>query len=195
VKVGLEDYGKPGNYMGRQVDRWTKQYKASETQHIPEMERLIEWLPRTLPPQERTSIVHGDYRLDNMIFHPTEPRVTAVLDWELSTLGEPLADFTYFLMNWVNGTVSQLPDLKAHGIPTLEEAVAYYCELTGRPGLPDLDWYFAYNMFRLAGIIQGILGRVRDGTANHPDAANMGPRVIALAEGSWRFAQRAGATG
>jgi aminoglycoside phosphotransferase (APT) family kinase protein len=194
AKIGLEDYGKPGNYMGRQVDRWTKQYKASETQHIPEMERLIEWLPKTLPAQERTSIVHGDYRLDNMILHATEPRVIAVLDWELSTLGEPLADFTYFLMNWINGTISQLPDLKAHGIPTVEEAVAYYCELTGRAGLPDLNWYFAYNTFRLAGIVQGILGRVRDGTANHPDAGAMGPRVLSLAEASWGFAQKAGAT-
>jgi aminoglycoside phosphotransferase (APT) family kinase protein len=193
VKLGLEDFGKPGNYMGRQVDRWTKQYKASETQHVPEMERLIAWLPASLPPQERTSIVHGDYRLDNMIFHPTEPRVAAVLDWELSTLGEPLADFTYLLMNWINGAISTLPDVKAHGIPTIEEAVEHYCRLTGRDGLPDLDWYFAYNMFRLAGIVQGILGRVRDGTANHPDAASMGPRVIALAQSSWAYAQKAGA--
>ncbi|MFN3585455.1 phosphotransferase family protein [Phenylobacterium sp.] len=193
VKVGLADYGKPGNYMARQVDRWTKQYKASEDRHIEEMERLIEWLPRTVPTQERTSIVHGDYRLDNMIFHPTEPRVAAVLDWELSTLGEPLADFTYLLMNWVNGTISQLPDLKAHGIPTIEEAVEYYCELTGRSGLPDLNWFFSYNMFRLAGIVQGILGRVRDGTANHPDAAAMGPRVLALSQASWEFAKKAGA--
>ncbi|MDE2485896.1 MAG: phosphotransferase family protein, partial [Alphaproteobacteria bacterium] len=193
VKVGLEDYGKPGNYMGRQVDRWTKQYKASETQHIEEMERLIEWLPKTLPAQERTSVVHGDYRLDNMIFHPTEPRVIAVLDWELSTIGEPLADFTYFLMNWVNGTVSQIPDLKAHGIPTMEEAVAYYCELTNRSGLPDLNWYFSYNTFRLAGILQGIVGRVRDGTANHPDAVRQADRVEALAKASWAFARKAGA--
>jgi aminoglycoside phosphotransferase (APT) family kinase protein len=191
--IGLGDFGRPGNYMGRQVERWTKQYKASETQLIPEMERLIEWLPRTLPPQERTSIVHGDYRLDNMIFDPTEPRVAAVLDWELSTLGEPLADFTYLLMNWINGAVAQIPDLEAHGIPTIEETVARYCRLTGRPGLPDLDWYYSYNLFRLAGIIQGILGRVRDGTANHPQAAQMGPRVIALAEASWKFAQKAGA--
>ncbi|RAK57883.1 phosphotransferase family protein [Phenylobacterium deserti] len=191
--IGLEDYGKPGNYMGRQVDRWTRQYKASETQHIPEMERLIEWLPRSTPPQERTSIVHGDYRLDNMIFDPAAPRVLAVLDWELSTLGEPLADFTYLLMNWVNGPLAQVDDLPAHGIPTVEEAVAQYCQLTQRPGLPELDWYFSYNLFRLAGIIQGILGRVRDGTANHPQAHLMGPRVIALAEASWRFAQKAGA--
>jgi aminoglycoside phosphotransferase (APT) family kinase protein len=193
VALGLEDFGKPGNYMGRQVDRWTKQYKASETEHIEEIERLIEWLPRTLPPQERTSIVHGDYRLDNMILHATEPRVVAVLDWELSTLGEPLADFTYFLMNWINGSLSQIPDLKAHGVPTIEEAVDYYCELTGRPGLPDLNWYFAYNAFRLAGILQGIVGRVRDGTANHPDAAKQADRVRLLAKASWDFAQKAGA--
>jgi aminoglycoside phosphotransferase (APT) family kinase protein len=193
LKIGLEDFGKPGNYMGRQVDRWTRQYKASETENIPEIERLIDWLPKTLPPQERTTVVHGDYRLDNMIFHATEPRVVAVLDWELSTLGEPLADFTYFLMNWVNGTIAQIPDLKAHGIPTIEETVAYYCELTGRSGLPDLYWYFAYNAFRLAGILQGIVGRVRDGTANHPDAAGQADRVKLLAEASWRFAQKAGA--
>jgi aminoglycoside phosphotransferase (APT) family kinase protein len=194
VKIGLEDYGKPGNYMARQVDRWTKQYKASETQHIPEMERLIEWLPKTVPAQERTSIVHGDYRLDNMIFHPTEPRVTAVLDWELSTLGEPLADFAYLLMNWVNGSLSAVPDLSARGIPTAEEAVEYYCSLTGRSGLHDLDWFFAYNTFRLAGILQGIVGRVRDGTANSPHAAQQADRVLSLAQASWKFAQRAGAT-
>jgi aminoglycoside phosphotransferase (APT) family kinase protein len=193
--IGLGDFGRPGNYMGRQVERWTKQYKASETQLIPEMERLIEWLPATLPAQERTTVVHGDYRLDNMIFHPTEPRVTAVLDWELSTLGEPLADFTYLLMNWVNGTISTVPDLKAHGIPTVEETVDYYCSLTGRSGLHDLDWFFSYNAFRLAGILQGIVGRVRDGTANSPHAAQQADRVSMLAQASWRFAQRAGAEG
>ncbi len=193
VKIGLEDYGRPGNYMSRQVDRWTKQYKASETQSIPEVERLIDWLPRTVPEQERTSIVHGDYRLDNMIFHPTEPRVIAVLDWELGTLGEPLADFTYLLMNWVNGSISQLPDMTAHGIPTMQEAVDLYCERTGRSGLPDLNWFFAYNSFRLCGIIQGIVGRVRDGTANHPQAAQQEERVGLLAKASWAFAQKAGA--
>ncbi|MDB5423306.1 MAG: hypothetical protein JWQ29_722, partial [Phenylobacterium sp.] len=192
--IGLGEFGRPGNYMGRQVDRWTKQYKASETRLIPEMERLIEWLPATLPAQERTSVVHGDYRLDNMIFHPTEPRVTAVLDWELSTLGEPLADFTYLLMNWVNGAVSTIADPKAHGIPTMDETVEYYCSLTGRSGLHDLDWFFAYNAFRLAGILQGIVGRVRDGTANSPHAAQQETRVLSLAEASWRFAQKAGAS-
>jgi aminoglycoside phosphotransferase (APT) family kinase protein len=191
--IGLSDFGRPGNYMGRQVERWTKQYKASETQLIPEMERLIEWLPATLPAQERTSVVHGDYRLDNMIFHPTEPRVTAVLDWELSTLGEPLADFTYLLMNWVNGSISTIPDQKAHGIPTVEETVDYYCSLTGRSGLHDLDWFFSYNAFRLAGILQGIVGRVRDGTANSPHAAQQADRVVSLAQASWKFAEKAGA--
>jgi len=191
--IGLGDYGKPGNYMGRQVDRWTKQYKASETEHLPDMEKLIEWLPKSLPAQERTSIVHGDYRLDNMVIHPTEARVIAVLDWELGTLGEPLADFTYLLMNWVNGTIATLPDLKAHGIPTLDEAVAAYCERTNRSGLHDLDWFFAYNMFRLAGICQGIVGRVRDGTANSPQATAMAARVPLLAESAWKYAQKAGA--
>lgn len=191
--IGLSDYGKPGNYMGRQVDRWTKQYKASETVHIEEMEKLIEWLPRTLPAQERTSIVHGDYRLDNMVLHPTEPRVIAVLDWELSTLGEPLADFTYLLMNWVNGSIATIPDLEAHGIPSIDEYVAEYCRLTNRTALHDLDWFYAYNIFRLAGIIQGIVGRVRDGTANSPQAAAMAERVPALAKAGWKFAQKAGA--
>ncbi|MFN3523834.1 MAG: phosphotransferase [Phenylobacterium sp.] len=191
--VGLADFGKPGNYMGRQVDRWTKQYRASETIRIEEMERLIEWLPQSLPNQDRTSIVHGDYRLDNMVLHPTEPRVIAVLDWELSTLGDPLADFTYLLMNWVNGGISQIPDLKAHGIPTIEEYVAEYCRLTGRPGLPELNWFFAYNSFRLAGILQGIVGRVRDGTANSPQALANADRVPLLAKAGWAFAQKAGA--
>jgi aminoglycoside phosphotransferase (APT) family kinase protein len=191
--VGLSEFGRPGNYMGRQVDRWTKQYRASETDHIEDMEKLIAWLPSSLPPQERTSIVHGDYRLDNMVLHATEPRVIAVLDWELATLGEPLADFTYLLMNWWNGAVSTIPDLQAHGIPTLEEYVAEYCRLTGRSGLPDLNWYFAYNAFRLAGIMQGIVGRVRDGTANSPQAAANAARIPVLAAGAWECARKAGA--
>jgi aminoglycoside phosphotransferase (APT) family kinase protein len=192
--IGLADYGRPGNYMTRQVDRWTKQYKASETEHLEDMERLIAWLPASTPAQERTSIVHGDYRLDNMVLHATEPRVVAVLDWELGTLGEPLADFTYLLMNWVNGSIATLPDLAAHGIPTLDEYVAEYCRLTNRKGLHDLNWFFSYNMFRLAGICQGIVGRARDGTANSPQAAAMALRVPLLAKASWTYAQKAGAS-
>ncbi|WP_269714455.1 phosphotransferase family protein [Caulobacter sp. NIBR2454] len=196
--IGLGDYGKPGNYFTRQIDRWTKQYKASETTSIKAMDQLMEWLPATAPSDDATSIVHGDYRIDNMILHPTEPKVIAVLDWELSTLGNPLADFSYFLMSWVmpgeqRGGLSEITDLPAYGIPTVEEAVAQYCKLTGRDGLPELDWYFAYNLFRLAGICQGIVGRVRDGTAASAHAQLMEARVPLLAAGAWGFAQKAGA--
>jgi aminoglycoside phosphotransferase (APT) family kinase protein len=193
VKVGLADYGRPGNYFARQIDRWSKQYKASETETYPEMERLIEWLPKTTPTDDQTSIVHGDYRLDNMVLHATEPRVVAVLDWELSTLGNPLADFTYLLMNWIHGAIETIPDLKAHGIPTIEEYVAEYCRLTGRDGLPELNWYFAYNAFRLSAILQGIVGRVRDGTANSPQALVTAARIPSLAKLAWACAEKAGA--
>ncbi|HZK98290.1 MAG TPA: phosphotransferase family protein [Caulobacteraceae bacterium] len=191
--IGLEGFGRPGNYMARQIDRWTKQYKASETRRIETIERLIEWLPRTVPEDDQTTIVHADYRLDNMVIHPSEPRVVAVLDWELSTLGNPLADFTYVLMQWVNGTIAAIADLEHTGIPSMEEYVAAYCRMTGRSGLPDLNWYFAYNSFRLAGILQGIVGRVRDGTANSPQAAAMESRVPLLADAAWSFAEMAGA--
>lgn len=190
--IGLGDYGKPGNYFARQVDRWTKQYHASETQTIPEMDRLIEWLPRTVPEQERVSVVHGDFRLDNMIFHASEPRVIAVLDWELSTLGDPLADFTYLLMQWVMPGLDGA-DFDALGLPTMDEAAALYCEATGRAGISNLDWYFAYNLFRLAGILQGIAGRIRDGTAASDKARESAARTVPLAQAAWAYAQKAGA--
>jgi len=195
--AGLEDYGKPGNYFERQVARWTKQYRASETEHMPDVEALIDFLPRTLPEQTRTAIVHGDYRIDNMIFAAHEARVIAVLDWELSTLGDPLADFSYFLMNWVTPPEgrSGLMGLAGPetGIPTIEQAVARYCAATGRDGVPDLDWYFAYNLFRLTGIVQGIKKRIVDGTASSAQAAKTAERVGGLAAAAWHFAQRAGA--
>jgi aminoglycoside phosphotransferase (APT) family kinase protein len=195
--AGLSDYGKPGNYFERQVSRWTKQYRAAETEVMLEMERLIEWLPRTLPAQDRTSIVHGDYRIDNMIFDTTEPKVVAVLDWELSTLGDPLADFTYVAMAWVtdNGGRSGIQDIDraALGVPELDEMTARYCAATGRDGIPDLDWYFAFNFFRLAGIIQGIKKRVIEGTANSSHAKDMSERVYPLADAAWKFAIKAGA--
>ena len=195
--IGLADYGKPGNYFSRQVDRWSKQYRASETQPIEEMNRLMDYLAASTPADDQTTIVHGDYRLDNMILHPTEPRVIAVLDWELSTLGNPMADFTYFLMQWVLPATERTGllgrDLKALGIPSVEETVALYCSRTGRSGVPALDWYFAYNLFRLAAICQGIVGRVRDGTAASPQAVAMGERVRPLATAAWSFAQKAGA--
>jgi aminoglycoside phosphotransferase (APT) family kinase protein len=195
--AGLSDFGKPGNYFGRQVDRWTKQYKLSETELMPEMERLIAWLPATLPEQTRTSVVHGDYRIDNMIFAHDRPEVLAVLDWELSTLGDPLADFTYVAMAWVtdNGGRSGVMDLDraALGIPELDEVVARYCAATGRDSVPDMNWYFAYNFFRLAGIMQGIKKRVIDGTASSAYAKAMSERVQPLAARAWEFAERAGA--
>ena len=191
-KIGLGDFGKPGNYFARQVDRWTKQYRASETQHIPEFEKLAEWLPKTVPEQERVSIVHGDYRLDNMIFHATEPRVQAVLDWELSTLGDPMADFTYLLMQWTMPGLANA-DLKALNIPSMEEAAQIYCNVTGS-AVPDLNWYFSYNLFRLAGITQGIAGRVRDGTAANAKALESAKRTVPLSKDAWEYAQKAGAT-
>jgi aminoglycoside phosphotransferase (APT) family kinase protein len=196
-KAGLSDYGKPGNYFERQVGRWTKQYRLAETETMPEMERMIEWLPRTLPAQDRTSIVHGDYRIDNMIFAKDEPKVLAVLDWELSTLGDPLADFTYVAMAWVtdNGGRSGIQDIDraALGIPELDEMVARYCAATEREGIPDINWYLAFNFFRLAGIIQGIKKRVIEGTANSAHATDMAARVYGLADAAWKFAVKAGA--
>ena len=197
VAAGLGDYGKPGNYFERQVARWTKQYRMSETEHMPEVERLIDWLPKTIPPQERTSIVHGDYRIDNMIFHKVEPRVIAVLDWELSTLGDPLADFSYFLMSWVTEPEGR-SGVKGKtggetGIPTMEEMVERYCAATGRSGVPDLNWYFSYNLFRLTGIVQGIKKRIVDGTASSAQAEKSAAGVYRLAKASWDFAVKAGA--
>jgi len=195
--IGLGDYGKPGNYFGRQVDRWTKQYRLSETEVMPEMERLIAWLPQTLPEQTRVSVVHGDYRIDNMIFAHGEAKVLAVLDWELSTLGDPLADFTYFCMAWAqeNGGRSGVMDLdrQALGIPELDEVVAHYCAKTGRDSVPQMDWYLAYNFFRLAAIIQGIKKRVIDGTASSAHAKAMSERVQPLAALALSHAVKAGA--
>ncbi|MBJ6120937.1 phosphotransferase family protein [Sphingomonas mollis] len=195
--AGLSDYGRPGNYFERQVARWTKQYRAAETERMEAVERLIDWLPRTLPEQTRTSIVHGDYRIDNMIFADRGPRVLAVLDWELSTLGDPLADFSYLLMNWVTAPEGRSgvlgltgPDT---GIPTLEEVVERYCKATGRDGVPQLDWYFAYNLFRLTGIVQGIKRRIIDGNAASAQAQETAARVGGLADAAWAFAERAGA--
>jgi aminoglycoside phosphotransferase (APT) family kinase protein len=202
--LGLSDFGKPGNYVGRQISRWTKQYQASVTEKIDEMDKLIEWLPAHLPTDERTSVVHGDYRLDNMILHPTEPKVIAVLDWELCTIGDPMADFTYHLMQWMmpegtttgGGTGSLLgADLAALGIPSMEAYIAAYCRRTGRAQIPNIDYYASYNFFRLAGILQGIVGRVRDGTAANANAAQNAAAVRPLAERAWHFAKRAGAAG
>ncbi|NYT39889.1 phosphotransferase family protein [Sphingomonas sp. R-74633] len=195
--VGLGSYGKPGNYFARQVERWSKQYRMSQTDELPEVERLIEWLPRTVPEQTRTSIVHGDYRIDNLIFANAGPQVLAVLDWELSTLGDPLADFSYFLMSWVTepegrSGVKGLTGRET-GIPGIEDMVARYCAATGRDGVPDLNWYFAYNLFRLTGIVQGIKKRIIDGNASSANAAATVERLPGLVAAAWHFAQEAGA--
>ena len=194
-EIGLGDYGKPTDYCARQISRWSKQYKLSETEHQPKMERLIEWLPETIPPQHESSVVHGDYRLDNMIFHKTENRVLAVLDWELSTLGDPIADFSYLMLNWHNpadGRAGLLGlDLEELGIPSQDEAVERYVARTGYP-VPPMDWYFAYNLFRLAGIMQGIKKRVIDGTASSAHAKSMSERVTPLIERAYEFALAAG---
>ena len=191
--IGLETYGKPGNYFGRQIERWTRQYKASETELIPAMEQLIEWLPQHIPPGEQTTIVHGDYRLDNMIFHPTEPRILAVLDWELSTLGHPLADFSYHCMSWhiVPGLFRGIAglDLKGLGIPTEDDYIAKYSERTGIAiNKDDFRFYLAYNMFRMAGILQGIMKRYQDGTAASEQALRNGQAARPMAEMGWDYA-------
>jgi len=199
ARLGLTDYGKPGNYFARQISRWSGQYVASETQQISEMDRLMEWLPDNIPTEESAAVVHGDYRLDNMIFHPSEPRILAVLDWELSTIGHPLGDFTYHLMAWqmpeigIGSTGLAGKDLAALGIPSEEEYVETYCRRTGRvDGIPHRDFYAAYNFFRLAAILQGIAGRVRDGTAASVHARRAEQAVPPLARLGWQYAARAG---
>ncbi|NEX59821.1 phosphotransferase family protein [Noviherbaspirillum galbum] len=191
--IGLGDYGKPGNYFARQIDRWTKQYRASETEKIEAMDKLIDWLPANIPPGDDTSIVHGDYRLDNMIFHPTEPRVLAVLDWELSTLGHPLADFSYHCMSWhiPQGQFRGIGglDLESLGIPSEDAYIAKYCERTGKTiRKEDFNFYLAYNMFRMAGILQGIMKRYVDGTASSEQALKSGQAARPMAEMGWRYA-------
>jgi aminoglycoside phosphotransferase (APT) family kinase protein len=196
-KAGLQDFGKPGNYFVRQIGRWSRQYlEDTDAGRVPAMDKLVEWLPNHIPPGDETTVVHGDYRCDNMIFHPTEPRVLAVLDWELSTLGHPLADFSYHLMMYrmppttTTGLVGN--DLKAMGIPTEEEYVAAYCRRTGRDGIANLDFYVAYNMFRLAGILHGIRGRVIRGTAASAHASASMEGIEVLANLAWEQAKKVG---
>lgn len=197
AELDLADYGPPGNYFARQVGRWTKQYRASEIDPIPAMDRLIAFLPESLPPEAPARIVHGDFRLDNMIMAPAEPRVLAVLDWELSTLGDPMADLSYLLIAWAipatmrNGLAGA--DLEALGIPSVEETVDRYAARRGSARPDNLDWLTAYNLFRLAAICQGIAGRVRDGTAASAHAKSMAAQVEPLSAAAWAFAKKAGA--
>jgi len=196
VEVGLADYGRTGSYIERQVARWTKQYQAAGAERIAAMDRLIEWLPSHIPDGDETRIVHGDYRLDNVIFHPWEPRILAVLDWELSTLGHPLSDFAYQVMAWrlspdefrgIKGA-----DLAALGIPGEAEHVASYCRRTGRTGIAHWEFYLIFNMFRISAILHGVLSRALQGNAASADAVAMGSRARPVADVAWAMAQRIG---
>jgi len=194
IAAELGDFGRPGNYFERQVARWTRQYRDSQTDYLPEMERLIAFLPETLPEQSRTSIVHGDYRIDNVVFDG-DGTLSAVLDWELATLGDPVADFSYLAMQWVmpadGGAGLGGLDLAGLGIPSLDAISERYKSRSGVEVAARLDWYFAYNLFRLAGIVQGIKKRLNDGTASHANAAEIAARVPMLAKAAWSFAQKA----
>lgn len=199
LAAGLEDFGKPGNYFARQVSRWGRQYKASQTEEFELMDRLMEWLPENIPEDDSVSIVHGDYKLDNVLIHPTEPKVVAVLDWELSTIGHPLGDLTYLLMPWFRpaptGETPSLADLdlSSLGIPSADEFAATYCARTGRKPLENIDFYMAYNFFRIGAIHQGIVGRVKDGTASNANADASAALVGPYSELAWNFALKAGA--
>ncbi|WP_245902569.1 phosphotransferase family protein [Pararhodobacter marinus] len=190
VAVGLGDYGRQGGYVERQIARWSKQYRASETHRIEAMDRLIEWLPENRPTApEEVRVAHGDFRLDNLMFHPTEPRVLGVLDWELSTLGDPYADFAYNVMVWriVPGIFRGLGgvELQGTGIPTEDQYIDMWCRKTGRKRPENFDFYVILSLFRIAAIVQGIAKRAQDGTANDPQAAEMGRVAGPLAEIAW----------
>lgn len=195
--LGLGDYGRPGSYFARQIHVWGKQYASSGLEGCAAMDRLIEWLPEHVPEDDSTTIVHGDYGLNNMVIHPTEPRIVAILDWELSTLGHPLADLTYHLAQRLTpqGHFSSLDDadLPALGIPTRDEYVSRYCELTGRAPVEHLEFYLAFHVFRLAGILFGIAGRAKAGTATGREAAELGRTAPKLAERALELASTLGA--
>ena len=190
--AGLADFGRPGNYMGRQIARWSRQYRASETEPIAAMDRLIDWLPSRLPPEAPPAVVHGDYRMDNLVFHPSEPRVIGVLDWELSTIGDPLADFAYHAMSWrvtpelFRGLAGI--DFAGSGIPDEAAYAAAYCRRTGRSSTPAWDFYMVYSLFRIAAIAQGIAKRALDGTAASREADEVGRLARPLAEQAWALA-------
>ena len=187
-ELDLESFGRPGNYVGRQVSIWSKQYIDSETEKIPEMDKLIDWLPSNLPSDKPLRIVHGDFSLSNLMMHADKPEVIAILDWELSTLGDPCADFSYHCMQYrQNPHLADQEYCKETGIPNEEEYVAMYCDKTGSDLKEEWELYMAYNLFKSAGILQGIMGRVRDGTAASKHAKGMAARVRPLAEGAWKL--------
>jgi aminoglycoside phosphotransferase (APT) family kinase protein len=194
--LGLSDYGKTGNYLERQIARWSRQYRSTDTDQIEAMDRLIEWLPLNIPPGDETTVVHGDFRLDNVIFHPTEPRILAVLDWELSTLGDPMADFAYLATSWHMPT-SIFPsiaglDHRALGIPLEREFVEAYCRRRHRPAIDPAVWnyYIAFNLFRIAAIAHGVGRRAHDGNASNAAAAEVGRKAGPIAQVAWALVER-----
>ena len=199
VALGLEDFGRPGNYFARQITRWSQQYEASRTEDIPEMDKVMAWLPGAIPPDETSRLIHGDFSFHNVLAHPSEPRVAAVLDWELSTIGHPFGDLMYHMMEWyrpgdtdLRGSLAER-DLQALGIPAFDAYLERYCERTGMAVPENVGFYRAYNLFRVAAIKQGIAGRARDGTVVSADADVMAADVVPLARAAWREAQQAGA--
>ncbi len=191
--AGLSGFGRPQAYVARQIDRWSRQYVASNTGAVPEMDRLMAWLPAHAPTADETAIAHGDYRLGNLIFHPTEPRVVAVLDWELSTLGHPLADLAYNCIPWrLPVAMEGLTGAEAPGIPGEAEYVAAYCRRTGRAGVPELDFFVVFSLFRWAAIAAGVYRRALDGNAADARALTVGTKFKVLAEVAWKLAERAG---
>jgi aminoglycoside phosphotransferase (APT) family kinase protein len=191
-RAGLADFGKTGNYFERQIARWSRQYRASETEPVDAMNRLIDWLPAHIPPGDETTVVHGDFRMDNLIFHPSEPRVVAVLDWELSTLGHPLADFSYHCMSWhiPPGAFRGIAGLDhaALGIPSEADYIRRYVERTGRGSIENWNFYLAYNLFRIAAILQGVYKRATEGLASSNNAMQHGRNARTLAELGWHYA-------
>jgi aminoglycoside phosphotransferase (APT) family kinase protein len=189
--IGLEDFGKPGNYVGRQVSRWSKQYMDSETENIDSMNNLIEWLPNNLPSEKQTSIVHGDYSLTNVMMHKKDPEIIAILDWELSTLGDPCADFNYHCLQYtLNPLLADPAYCKEKGIPLVKDYVDTYSNAMGIDLHAEWELYTAYNLFKLAGILQGILGRVRDGTAASKQAAERASGVKNLSDSGWELIKK-----
>ena len=197
--IGLEDFGRPGNFFARQISRWSKQYLASETDQVKEMHDLVAWLPESNPADDTACLVHGDYSMHNVLYHPNEPKVVAILDWEISTLGHPLGDVSYNTLIWYGprfeGGMATLAgtDCASLGVPNLDQYMQIYFDAVGRDPVTDMAWYRAYTMFRLACIYQGIVGRVRDGTAANPHAMELAARVKPLAELAWTEAKTLGA--
>jgi len=194
VALGLDNYGKPGNYFSRQIGRWSKQYVAAKTDEIESMEHLMEYLPANMPADETSCIVHGDYRMGNMLLHPTEPRVVALLDWELSTLGHPLGDLGYSCMFYHSGIAGRISldglTGPATGIPTEEEFLAEYCRLTGRKGIPNWNFYLAFSFFRLASILQGVYKRGIMGNASSTEAIERGRLAREIADLAWNLIEK-----